>query len=214
MKRALIVGAGGFGREVLVWLDDLRRCKGGFEIEGFLDRDPTALGHVDVGLPILGDPAVFELSKDHILVSAIGDPASKLKLADALAGRGGRWMSLVHPTAVIGPRCTLGEGCVLCPGAVLTTDVILGRLVTINVNSTVGHDAIIGDGCTLSAHCDVTGHVTLERCVFMGSHAATIPGITVGECAKIGAGSIAVRDVAKGNTVFGVPAKVVFELYR
>jgi hypothetical protein len=148
MKRALIVGAGGFGREVLVWLDDLRRCKGGFEIEGFLDRDPTALGHVDVGLPILGDPAVFELSKDHILVSAIGDPASKLKLADALA------------------------------------------------------------------HCDVTGHVTLERCVFMGSHAATIPGITVGECAKIGAGSIAVRDVAKGNTVFGVPAKVVFELYR
>jgi sugar O-acyltransferase (sialic acid O-acetyltransferase NeuD family) len=207
VKRALIVGGGGFGREVLAWLDDARRATGGFEISGFLDSKNVPSIE---GLPIIADPADFEPGPDDLLVCAIGDPRGKLSVVERLSARGGRWLTLVHPTARVGPGCEIGEGSVLCPGVVLTTRVILGSVVVINVYSTVGHDASLGDGCTLSAHCDVTGKATLGRGVFMGSHAVVIPGVYVEEFATIGAGSVATKRVPRGCTVLGVPARRIW----
>lgn len=207
MKRALIVGGGGFGREVLAWLEDVRRTTGGFEVSGFLDN--AGVTSIE-GLPVVADPAVFEPGLNDLLVCAIGDPRGKLNVAESLSARGGQWLTLVHPAAKVGPGCEVGEGSVLCPGVVLTTRVVLGRFVMMNLYSTVGHDARLGDGCTVSSHCDVTGGATLGRGVFMGGHAVVVPGVHVEDFARIGAGSVATRRVPRGSTVFGVPARRVW----
>jgi len=54
---------------------------------------------------------------------------------------------------------------------------------------------------------DITGGVTLGEGVLVGSHASVLPRLKVGAGAIIGAGSIVVRDVEPGVTVFGVPAR-------
>ena len=43
----------------------------------------------------------------------------------------------------------------------------------------------------------------------IGANASVLGNIRIGECAKIGAGSVVVRDVEAHTTVVGVPAKAV-----
>ncbi|HJQ68486.1 MAG TPA: acetyltransferase [Blastocatellia bacterium] len=209
MKRLLIIGAGGFGREVMGWASHANRDRRDWEVGGFLDSNPKALDGYGREVGIVGDPLTYTPSDTDLFVCAIGDPATKLRVCKELKERGASFLTLIHPTAVVGLDCVIGEGCVLCPGAVVTTNVTLGSFVCLNVYSTVGHDAVIGDGCTLSAHTDVTGFARLGEGVFLGSHASILPNATVGDYAVVGAGSVVLRKVRPRSTVVGVPAKQI-----
>lgn len=209
MKRLLIIGAGGFGREVFAWAQAQANAQRGWRVHGFLDANPQALAGTGVEAPILGDPANYTPQAEDCFVGAIGDSATRLRLAEDLRERGARFVNVIHPAAVVGPACRLGVGCVLCPGAVISTNVTLGNHVVLNMGATVGHDAALGDGCTLSPHADVTGCVRLGRGVLLGSHASVLPGVAVGDFAVVGAGSVAVRAVPPRVTVMGVPAKAI-----
>ncbi len=211
MKRLFIVGAGGFGREVLAWASAIAPMQQDWEISGFLDSNPAALAGMRPDVQILGDPLDYQFGDADRFVCAIGDPDTRMRLCLQLQERGATFVNLIHPTAIVGPGCLLGRGVILCPYSVLSCDVSVGDYVAFNVHSGAGHDAVIGDGCTISAHCDITGHVRLGRRVFVGSHASILPGVTVGDHSVIGAGSVVLRDVKVGSTVMGVPARVIVE---
>jgi sugar O-acyltransferase (sialic acid O-acetyltransferase NeuD family) len=208
LHRLIIVGAGGFGREVLAWATDIA-LGGGIPVAGFLDDSPRALDGFDIDVPILTTPADYEIGANDRFICAVGDPETRMHMCEALSGRGARFATLVHPSAIVGPRCRLGEGSIVCPRAVITTDVTVGRHVVINVMSSVGHNAQIDDYCTLSVHCDVTGYARLKQGVFMGSHASVLPSVEVGEFARIGAGSVVLHKVKPRATMLGVPAKIL-----
>jgi sugar O-acyltransferase (sialic acid O-acetyltransferase NeuD family) len=209
VKRLLIVGAGGFGREVLCWARDVEPTQSEWKVGGFLDANPTALDGFDVPFEILGDPSEFAPSETDRYVCAIGDPATKQRVVTGLLARGAQFSNLVHPSVILGLDCRIGAGCVLCPRVVLTTHVTLGRFVTLNVAATVGHDVGMGDWCTLSAHADMTGNVMLGEAVFAGSHACVLPGLRVDDRAVVGAGAVVTRNVPARSSVFGVPAKLI-----
>lgn len=206
-KQLIIVGAGGFGREVLQWAEDIMKCRSDWTIQGFLDANPAALEGFACKYSILDSPDGFRPGPADLLVCAIGDPLTRMTVAASLTSRGARFATLVHPTAIVGARSVLGEGCILCPNVTVTTDVQLGRHVIVNNHATVGHDAVVGDCCSLFCHSDVTGAARLEAGVTLGSHSSILPGVKVGEFAKVGAGSIVARRVKPYTTVFGVPAK-------
>ncbi len=206
-KRLLVVGAGGFGREVAAWASDIPLSARDWELGGFLDDCADALHGYEVGLPIVGGIAEYVPQESDLFVMALGDPRTKLAAAGRLTKRGAQFITLVHPTAIVGDRSRLGAGTVVCPRAVITTDVKIGRFVTINLHATIGHDTVVGDGCTLSCQTDVTGFARLGEGVFLGSHASVLPGAKVGDYAKVGAGSIVLKKVRPGTTVLGVPGK-------
>lgn len=206
MRRLLIVGAGGFGREIFRWAKEARDRT--WEVIAFLDCNEGALTGQQIDAEVLGDPAEYEPRDGDLFVCAVGAPtATKLAMSENLRSRGAKFVNLIHPTAIIGDSCVLGLGVIVCPYAVLTSNVTIGDFVTINVHATVGHDAAIEDGCTLSGHADVTGWATLRRGAFLGSHACVTPGAVVGEFATVGAGSVVVAKVRPHSTVFGVPAR-------
>jgi sugar O-acyltransferase (sialic acid O-acetyltransferase NeuD family) len=206
-KRLLIIGAGGFGREVLAWASDIPQEKREWDVGGFLDANPRALDGFDVGYEIFADPARYAPAEHEVFVCAVGDPRAKLLLARGIESRGGRFISLIHPTAIVGQRCRIGAGAVLCPYSVVTTDATLGDFVTLNVHASVGHDSTLGDGVTLNGHADVTGRAVLEEGVSLGSHAVVAPGVRISAYAKIGAGSVAFHKSRPGAVLLGVPAK-------
>ena len=210
MKRLLIIGAGGFGREIYGWAKDVQEKDPGWELGGFLDENIYALDDYSYPIGIVGNPDTYLPSDNDLFICAIGDPVAKLDICQLLEDRGANFITLIHPTAIIGPKCELGYGCILCPGSLLTTNVSLGNFVTLNVYATVGHEAVIGDGSTLSGHADVTGSAKLGKGVFLGSHAVVLPSATVEDFVTVGAGSTVLRFAQSNSTVFGVPAKNIY----
>lgn len=210
MKQLYIIGAGGFGREVLSWARHIEKHSPKlWNIAGFLDQNANALDAFSLDVSVVSSPEAFQPTDNDLLICALGNPKLKMKLCTLMEERGGRFATLIHPTAVLGLNCTIGEGSILCPNVVLTTNVQIGRHVILNVSATVGHDAVIGDGSTLNAHCDVTGNATLGEGVLLGTHATILPRAKVGDYAVVGAGSTVLKRVQPHTTVFGVPAKKI-----
>lgn len=209
MKQLLIIGAGGFGREVLNWVLDIQEDKRDWKIRGFLDANPNALNDYDCSYSIIGDPSSYIPQDDDCFVCAIGAPSVKIKICNRIKTLGGKFINLIHPSVIIGNRSKIGIGCVFCPGAVITTDVKINDFVMLNLHATVGHDATVGMGTTLSVHADVAGFATLGEGVFLGSHALILPGAKVGEYSIVGGGSVVLKRVKPYATVMGVPAKQI-----
>jgi sugar O-acyltransferase (sialic acid O-acetyltransferase NeuD family) len=207
VTRLVLIGAGGFARELLAWLktSNLRDAP----VAGVLtDGRPSDLP-AELGVPFLGAADVYAIDEQDLFLCAIGLPPAKRRMTAALEARGARFATLIHDTVVIGDRCQIGEGSVLCPRVVLTSDVVIGRHVLLNVATSVGHDGVIGDYSTLSGHVDVTGFARLGEGVFAGTHACVAPSKKVGDWAVVGAGAVVVRDAPAHATVFGNPAKVI-----
>jgi sugar O-acyltransferase (sialic acid O-acetyltransferase NeuD family) len=208
MKKLLIVGAGGFGRELYAWAGQHPDCGRLWTLAGFLDDNPDALAKFGRFAPVM-PVAGHRPSSDHVYLAGLGMPPLKEKLVAPLVAAGAEFLTFVHPQALLGARVKLGKGVVVCPGAILSADIDVGDFAMVNLNCTIGHDASLGPWTSLSAQCDITGHVRVADRVFMGSRASIIPGKTVGSRAVVGAGAVVVRDVPANVTVVGIPARVL-----
>ncbi len=209
-KKLVIVGAGGFGRELLTWILDSNEMYPEFDVIGFIDDDKNALKGYEYDLPIISSIQDYMPDPEISLVMGVGVPRTKKNTAQILEAKGAQFFSFIHRNAFLGKNVILGRGCVLCPNSVLTCDVSLGDFVTINCFSGSGHDVSIGSFSTLSSHVDITGYAKIGERVFLGSHATVLPKVQIEDDAVIGAGSVVMRKVKKGTTVFGNPAKAVF----
>ena len=208
MKRCLIVGAGGFGREALSWALAVKQDE--WRIGGFLDSNTEALAGKNMPCDVVGDPAEWQPQPDEVFIAGIGDSETRLLVCGGLIIRGAQFVTVIHPSVTLGLSARIGTGCVLAPNAVLSANATIEALVLLNVGATLGHDCIAGEGTTVSSHCDVMGYARLGRGVFMGSHSCVLPGLSVGDFAVVGAGSAVVRNVAPRTTVLGVPAQLLF----
>ena len=210
MKQIYIVGAGGFGREVFDWMMETLDLFEEYSFAGFLDDNLQALDGVPIQASVVSKISDYKIGENDYLICGIGDPSLKKEICQSLVEKGGKFISLIHPSARLGRGSKIGNGSVVCPNVVITCDVEVGDFVVINLSTTLGHDSKVGNWSTLSAHCDVTGFVEVGESVFMGSGARIIPSKTLGEASVIGAGSVVIRDVASGTSVFGNPARTIF----
>ena len=98
------------------------------------------------------------------------------------------------------------------PGAMIGRGVVIdhGMGVVIGETAEVGDDVLIYMGVVLGGTTLTKGkrHPTIGKGVVLGSGASVLGPINIGEYAKIGAGSVVVRDVPPGATVVGVPGRI------
>ena len=210
MKKLLIVGAGGFGREVLQWAKAMNIQSEIWGPINFLDDNLQALDQYHLPNRIEGTISEYTPQPGEYFVCAISDPLRKLDVCRLLSDKGAKFANIIHPTAVIADDCSLGEGVIICPHAALSTNVKIGDHVAINTNTCVGHDSIVGNGCSINGLCTIMGNVILEEGVFTGCGAHLLPKVRVGRKAKIGAGSIVIRNVKPCTSVFGNPAVQIY----
>jgi sugar O-acyltransferase (sialic acid O-acetyltransferase NeuD family) len=208
MKNLVILGAGGFGREVYNWAKQSVGYQKEFAIKGFLDDNLTALQKFNYPVNVIGAISQYSPERDDVFMCAIGSPAIKRKVCDSIAARGGKFMNIIHPSAIIGENVSLGSGVIVCPGVKITCDVNVGNHVAININTCVGHDVVIGDYCQISCFCDLNGFSVVGDEVFIGGSASVLPGVRVANGVTIGAGALVVKSIGEERiTVVGVPAK-------
>jgi len=90
------------------------------------------------------------------------------------------------------------------------SDTRIGDFVTILSMSVIGHDVTIGDYVQIASFTFIGARARIGNDVQIHPHACILPGVTVGDRAVIGAGSVVVKNVPPDSTVFGNPAKVVY----
>lgn len=208
--QVIIVGGGGFGRELLYFAQDCHRAGRTPPVGGYIDdAGPEVMAQLGYDLPWLGAIMEYVPRPGDLLALGIGSPEGKRRIVEQLKTRGGTFTQIIHPTAITSGRIDLGEGVVLCPFSGAGTDARVGRFVTINSYTGLGHDSSIGEFTTLSSHVDVTGYASVGDDVFIGSHATILPKVKVGAGAKVSAGAMVYRSVPAGATVYVPPAKLL-----
>lgn len=206
LGRILIVGAGGFGREVFQWARDAWPDRSHL-LAGFLSSDPDASASKLPGLPILGDPAAFSPQLGDRFLLGIGIPLVRRQVSETLLARGARFLTLIHPTALVSRTASIGEGSILCPYSIVTDSARVGRFTLLNYHSSVAHDASTGDYAVLSPYAAIGGGASIGEDVFLGLHASVGPRIGVGPRSKVAANSCALHDAPAETLIHGVPGR-------
>lgn len=206
MKELIIVGAGGFGRELLELVKHINAVEKKWNIKGFIDDRLNALEQYECDYEVIGTIQDWEPRNSEVFACAIAEPGIKERIVHTLKAKGAVFVPVIHPTAWISEFANIGEGLVAYPYSTIGPNTYLGDFVTL-LSAAIGHDAIVGKYTTISTHCDITGGVRLGERVFLGSHASITPGRKVGNDVYVCAGSVVMTNIKADIKVMGCPAR-------
>ena len=112
----------------------------------------------------------------------------------------------VQKNAVIGQRCKISSHSFVCEGVTIEDDVFVGHGVMF-INDRFPRATADGRLQTEADWAVVPTRICKGASI--GSGAAILCGVTIGEAAMVGAGAVVTRDVPAGATVAGVPARLL-----
>lgn len=204
-----IVGAGGFGREVMPVALEMLSTRGAVDFElVFVDDHPkasTVNGHRVM------TPAEFLGGGERHFNIAIADYRIRERIATEFIAAGANPFQIRAANHVCMSANTVGDGAILCPFTTITSNATIGRFFHANIYSYVAHDCRIGDFVTFapSVHCN--GRVTIEDYAYVGTGAVIKQGtddkpMVIGKGAVIGMGAVVTKSVPPYTTVVGNPA--------
>lgn len=208
MNKLFIIGAGGFGRELLQWVKDINAIKTTWDIRGFIDDDLDALDGVECDYGIVGRLSGCQPKEDEYYALAIADPGTKMKIVNTMSKRNMKFASIIHPTAILTQYSSFGDGLIMFPYAKLSVNSTVGKHVTI-MSSGVGHDIKVGDYCTLCGNITVIRNVVIGDRTYIASNVVLNAGVHVGSDCYIGMGSMVMTNVPDKSKTFCNPARIL-----
>ena len=208
-KDLVIVGAGGFGKEVLWQLNEVNDNTDTYHILGFIDDSPSLQGAQINGLPVLGNGQwLLNYQRDICAVICVGNTKHRRIIYERLKEN----PHISFPTIIAeNVKCSdfvkFGQGCILCLSSILTVNITLGDFVISNFYCTIGHDTVLDDFVTLHPRVTISGNVYIGAGAEIGTGTDIIQGKHIGENAVIDAGSVVVKDIPTNCAVVGTPEK-------
>ena len=120
-------------------------------------------------------------------------------------------------------NCRIGEGCNIGQNVVISPDVVIGRNVKIQNNVSIytgcilEDDVFCGPSMVFTNVINPRSHVIrrdeykttlVRRGASLGANSTIVCGITIGQYAFVGAGSVVTRDTADYALMYGNPARL------
>lgn len=204
----VIIGASGLAREVF---DLAHICYGhlpNFNVKGFLSDGPSNIS--DLGYPpVLSKVDEYQVVPTDYFFCAIGNVGDRKKTVGIILSKGGEFINLIHPKAVISPSAKIGIGIAIKAYSSIASDAYIGDFTYLQSSVILGHDVKIGKYCHLNSFAFLAGWVEVGDQVTINAGAKIIQSKKVGNNAIIGMGSVVIRNVKEQSTVFGNPAKAI-----
>ena len=160
-------------------------------IQAIKREDPAAKSELEILLCYPGLHAVLFHKISHALYVRKWFVAARVvsHLARFLTG------IEIHPGATVGERLFIDHG----------MGVVIGE------TAEIGDDVLLYQGVTVGGTGSQRGkrHPTLRNRVVVGTGAAVLGNITLGDDVKVGAGAVVVHSVPEGSTVVGIPGRII-----
>lgn len=217
LSTLVIVGTGGFGREVL-WAARERAPDEFFMNQPlvkdmvFADDNKQTHNTKVCGIPVVGsiEDACRKI-KSPIFVCGVGTNSVRKRFVQRVecSCGVGSFFTVRHHSVESSHYVSVGEGTVICAGTIITTQVKIGKHVNLNLDCTVGHDVVIGDFVNISPGVHISGYCTLKEGCDIGTGVNILPHVTIGRNSVIGAGAAVTKDIPDNVVAVGVPAKVI-----
>jgi sugar O-acyltransferase (sialic acid O-acetyltransferase NeuD family) len=209
-RQLLIVGARGFGREVLNYIQNDNQL---FTIKGFLDENTNALDGYNRDVSVVGDPFTYQPEINDVFMAALGDPMMRFKYTSTLRDvHHVDFATVVHPQANIANHTQIRHGCIIAPRVGISCDVRIGEFTNIQEYTVIGHDVEIGNWCQINAHCTIAGGAKIGHFVTIHPNSVITSNAIIGDRVTVAAGSVVIGNIPAGVTILGNPAvKLVYK---
>lgn len=208
MNGIIILGAAGLAKEFYYYI---KRAKPELQDFVFVNDMPDKQNEIDI------DGNVFPVIKDwnfptkYPFVVAVGNPQiKKILVSKALDCGLEPSETIVDPSAIVlMDKGNLGKGGVVAPGCVITSNITFGDYVTLNLNTTVGHDTIIGSYCTTNPGVHISGQINIGEANEFGTGCIVRDRIILGSNKTFGAQTAVVKSIygSTKETYIGIPSK-------
>ena len=201
MKKIIIVGAGGFGKEVAWCISRINQVSPRFELIGFCDDDISKSSDVSSVAPFFGP--IENVMSNHGscgYICAIGNNKIRKNLMGALNQAGLTPISVIDPSAVVADDVLVGSGSFINVHAVVSTGCSIGSGSIVNINASVGHDVALGDFAQVCPGVSVSGGCVIGEGALLGSNSCILPCKEMGAWSVLGAGGLLLTDLEEGGS--------------
>ncbi len=208
-----IVGAGGFGREVMPLVEMMFMSRSPKEVElVFVTEQKFNETHVNNHLLMTMDEYFLHPAKEKYFNIAISNSDVRKRIATFMLSEGAIPFQINALNRVELANNQIGEGAIFCPFTTVTSNIKIGKFFHANIYSYVTHDCVIGDYVTFAPLVQCNGTIVIEDEVYVGAGAVIKQGtkdrpMRIGKGAIIGMGAVVTKSVSAFETVVGNPAR-------
>jgi sugar O-acyltransferase (sialic acid O-acetyltransferase NeuD family) len=211
MKPIFIYGAGGFGKEISLLINEINEVEPTWQLLGYLDDGLSVGTEIKNGSVLGGIDFLNNYEKEIAVVFSIANPIILKKVVEKIANPKVYFPNIISPGVKFyeSDSVKMGQGNVLINGCRLSCDVELGNFNLFNGFVAIGHDVKIGNYNIFSPSARLSGSVILKDQNFFGVNAIILQGVTIGSNTKVGVMSVIMKDTKDGYLYFGNPARKV-----
>ena len=172
-KSIYLLSGGGHGRVVLDAL-----LNNGTQVSGLIDSGFKVGEQIfDVQL-LKGNEPLEQLDPSEVLlVNGLGaNPYTNLRknIFYSMKKKGFSFMTVQHPSVIIGCECKFGEGSQIMAGSVIQNRVHIGDNAVINTGAIIEHDCVIGPHVFISPGAVLCGGVIIDESAFVAHLVVTL----------------------------------------
>lgn len=214
-QSVILLGAGGHAKVVLDLLHLLQHSVLGVT-DPLLKRQGIREWR---GLEVLGDDQAITIhSPDQVvLANGIGSlpgQHQRKTLYDNWTMHGYTFITLVHPSVLLGEGVQLTSGVQIMAGAVIQADTRIDENTLINTGVCVDHDCKIGKHCHLAPGAVLSGNVTVSNECHIGPASCVVQGCHLGKGAILGAGTTLLNHLPANNKQLAAKPQPPFSMTK
>lgn len=208
----LIVGAGGFAKEILETFQTKKETDNLVFFDETITSNDKLFGQFDI-LKTEDEVRQYFNHYGNQFTLGIGSPMLRYNMLNRFAKLGGKLKTTLSPSAEIGSYdVKIGDGCNILQKAILSNSCQVGIGCIVYYNAIITHDCEIGNFVEISPSANILGKVTIGDFSRVGANATILPKLTIGKNVTIAAGAVVTSNVPDNTMVAGVPAVIKKQL--